>query len=195
MVSRTIVGTEWFDIWISILARSIYKKCLILGCHTFSLTFVYPLRKGSDIRDKTSFDVYEKAIDDIKTHYSEGQYNMIFRPFIPIEIQSKYAKSQKNDKLVFVNENILHWTIDANGDIYNFMDHYNFNELKIGNIYNDDIEVIKASNLSVQRNILFRNLSNEKCAECNMVQDCQGGNYIDNYPDMNLRDRKCSANV
>lgn len=173
----------------------VYKKSLELGCHTFSLAFVYPLRKGCKVRDKTSFDTYSQAVEEIWKHYYTGNHKMIFRPFVPIEIQSKSARHQENKDLIFFNDNILHWAIDANGDIYNFMDHIRYQELKIGNIYYDDIENLKQTNLNVQKKILFRNLSNEKCAKCSLLYSCKGGNYIYNYPNINLRERKCEADV
>ncbi|KXG76875.1 radical SAM/SPASM domain-containing protein [Thermotalea metallivorans] len=173
----------------------VYKKCLLLDCHTFSITFVYPLRKGCIIRDETSFDIYEQSIKNISNHHNAGNYKMFIRPFVPIEIQSKYARYKVNKDFIFFNENILHWVIDANGEIYNFMDHIKHKDLRIGNIYNDDIETIKKTNLNVQRKILFRNLNNEKCSKCSLLDSCHGGNYIDNYPDMNKPDRRCKADV
>ena len=174
---------------------NVYNKCVEMGCHTFSISYVVPIRKGKDVRVLTSIEKYGKIIKELEAQHNKNDNKITLRTFIPIEIKSVQAKQNYNEKTTFFNDNILHWTIDAEGNIYNFLDHYLHPELKIGNIYMDDIEIINESNFSVQKKILYRSFDKEKCARCSLLNSCQGGSYIENYPNINIADRRCLANV
>ena len=188
-INMTATQYNEFDIF------NVYKKSIELGCKTFSLSFVVSLRKGVAVRNETSFTEYERAINLIRLHHNEKKINMNLRIFTPLEIKSRYAESINQEDLIYFNDNVLHWTIDAEGNIYNFIDHYKFKELKIGNIYSDNVSKINDKNLDIQRKILYKKFTNTKCANCSLLKSCQGGNYIDNYPNMNYPGKGCVANV
>ena len=171
----------------------VYELAKQLGVHTFSIHYVAPIRKGEKVWEEECLIMYEKYIDIINKKHS-NKIPMVLRSFKPLEIQSKYAKEKNNfinrEALVFNNE-ILHWTINAEGDIFNFIDHNKFEELAIGNIYNDDVERLDCNNNRVQKILTIRELSGTKCFKCSLLTQCQGGEYIENYPNINVPDKKC----
>ncbi len=175
---------------------SVYNLANKLKVNVFSITPVYDLRRGKQFRNIELLDQYEKTIKYLRELNSTDDSNVILRIFMPLEIKSKTAKYVKESRkeYLFFNDNVLHWTIDAEGNIYNFMDHYIYKDLYIGNIYDDSILELTKRNYIVQQKIGLRNLSDCKCAHCSNVRRCKGGNYINNYPNINSSDERCVFN-
>lgn len=176
---------------------SVYNLVNDLNVNVFSITPVFDLRKGKQLRNIKLLEKYVTIVTGLQRLHSKNENDLKLRVFMPIEIKSRKAKlvekNIKNNYLYF-NDNILHWTIDAEGEIYNFLDHFIHKDLYIGNIYDDSIPELKKRNLEVQQKIGLRNLSNCKCAQCNKVKSCMGGNYINIYPNINNPDERCEFN-
>lgn len=106
--------------------HNVYTLISEIGVKKFSITYTYPYKKGKLFFEEDYVEfmkIYEYEIMKIKEKNKKDNINL--RYFIPIEIQSRNAsKSSVNKNLEKVfNYDILHWTIDANGNIYNFMDY------------------------------------------------------------------------
>lgn len=172
----------------------VYELANQLGCKTFSVTYVYPLRKGNKVFKANDLQIYNHQIEKIQNTHREKNRTMELSIFVPIELTSMDAKVVANTSGIVANPNILHWTIDAAGDIYNYMDHYIFKDLKIGNIYTDSLDIIHSNNLQIQKRIMTRDLSNTKCYNCSLLGSCIGGDYISNYPQINKPDKRCLFN-
>ena len=176
---------------------SVYNLVNDLNVNVFSITPVFDLRKGKQLRNIELLEKYATIVNDLQRAHLRSGNDIKLRIFIPLEIKSRNAKLvEKNNKnnYLYFNDNILHWTIDAEGNIYNFLDHFIHNDLYIGNIYDDSILELKSRNLIVQQKIGLRNLSNCKCALCSNVERCKGGNYINIYPNKNNPDERCVFN-
>lgn len=174
---------------------SVYQLACNLKVNVFSVTPVYELRKGKNLKNLQLLEKYALTINKLKELHSQNNTETILRTFVPLEIKSKCAYYVNNiNNFNFFNDNILHWTVDAAGDIYNFMDHYIHSELFIGNIYDGNIKELENRNLLIQQKIGIRNLSNCKCSHCSNIQKCKGGNYINIYPKINTADERCVFN-
>lgn len=160
--------------------NSVYNLANDLNVNVFSVTPVFDLRKGKQLRNISLLEKYEMLVKQLETKHSKNKSTIILRTFMPLEIKSRTAKvveKIKNNNYIYFNDNILHWTIDAEG-----------------NIYKDSISEINKRNLFIQHKIGLRNLSNYKCAICSRVERCNGGNYIDIYPNINNPDERCEFN-
>lgn len=176
---------------------SIYYLAIKLNAKVFSVTPVYELRRGEHLKSQNLLNEYERIINKLKLIHSKNNPDILLRIFMPLEIKSKYAhtcSTLSNSNYQFFNDNILHWTIDASGNIYNFIDHYFYEDLYIGNIYSDSLEDINKRNLLVQQKIGIRNLANCKCSHCSNIQRCKGGNYINIFPNIDEADERCVFN-
>lgn len=174
----------------------VYRLISNIGVKMFSVNYVYPLRKGEKfLKSKNSFSTIREYYENILRIKNINKNDDIdFTYFLPIEIQSKEATINifKNEtSRAILNYDILHWTIDANGDIYNFMDYYKFNDLKIGNIYTDKLEDIELNNNIIENKVLFRNLYDESCSRCSLFESCRGGDFINSYPNIKQKDKRC----
>ncbi|MCL2113677.1 MAG: radical SAM protein [Streptococcaceae bacterium] len=168
-----------------------YKLARLLKVDTFSITSVFPIRKGKRLVDGVNSEQYVNNINMIsKLHDSE---TMTFRPFIPIKETSKLAKKidYTRDILSF-NDDILHWVINSSGEIYHYLDHYLYEELRIGNIHEDSVSKLLKRDLIIQKRLAIRNLKSTSCEYCSLFDKCRGGNYIFGYPNIDLPDRRCS---
>ncbi len=174
----------------------VYNAVCKLGINKFSVNYVYPLRKGKQFfKSENNIEVMEKYYENVMTIKKLNMTRKVdFTYFLPLEVQrnniffhdvkDEYSKN-------ILNFDILHWTIDADGNIFNFMDYYSYEELKIGNIFKDDLEFLIENNSKIQKKILFRNLYNDKCSKCNLLHLCRGGEFINSYPDLCTKDKRC----
>lgn len=169
-----------------------YKTAKDLGVNIFSITYTYPLRKGVKFIDIETIKLYEIEVEKLKKMNDD---KMILKIFKPIEITSSYANITKNDTTLAFNFDSFHWTIDASGDIYHFMDHCSHKDLKVGNIYDDEINILSENDKLIQNKITIRDMKNSKCSYCSMFENCNGGDYINNYPKINIPDGRCIFNV
>lgn len=174
--------------------QNVYKLISDLGVKNFSITYVYPLRKG----EKFFKGDYEKTINLYKNEVrkilvTNRNTDINIKYFLPIECKSLEAKKSKNNMSVnrIFNTDVLHWTIDVDGDIYNFMDYNKFSELKIGNIYKDNFDNILQNNKIVQNKIIYRNLQYDACKNCSIFYSCGGGEFINSYPNIFVKDKRC----
>lgn len=174
---------------------NVYNKVLEIGVRKFSINYVYPLRKGEKFfNTKNNLEVMKKYYSNILTIENLNvNKDLEFYYFLPLEIQSEgLVLNDKKDiySKKILNFDILHWTIDADGNIFNFMDYVKGSDLKIGNIYKNDLDSIIKNNRIIQKKILFRNLYNESCSRCPLLHICRGGDFINSYPFINIKDKR-----
>lgn len=167
----------------------VYKLCRKIQVDHFSVNFVYPLRKGVKYFDKSIMNKYLHNISLIKKYNIKSTFD--FKYFIPWIKASENASPSYNLFTYYFNDDILHWTIDGDGNIYNYMDYFKHEELNVGNIYENSVEELMSNNRKVQKRILYRDLSNENCKFCNMLATCGGGNIMSVYPTINKKAEGC----
>lgn len=170
-----------------------YILCEQYNIDTFSVSHVFDLKNGIKLYKKVGIKRY---IDEIvKCIEINNKYRCDLRVFIPIEFHSETA-----NKTQIMNTNIkqkdyqlgLYWFIHSNGDIYPDVT-LEYEELKLGNIYQDDVLKLCSKHQDINLCLIDRDLSNTKCAYCNKYEICKGGEigrvyrkygHI-NYPDEN----------
>ncbi|MHC3873028.1 radical SAM protein, partial [Streptococcus thermophilus] len=127
-----------------------------IGIASFSISPVYPLRRGKNLIPLVDYDEYLVNSEKIKKLYSKTKETMHLEIIYPIEIQSREARKLENSKDISrFNLDLLHWTIDAKGDIFHFMDHFPIKELKIGNIYSNTTDELLSKDYKIQTSIMY----------------------------------------
>lgn len=160
--------------------EAVYKICNKLKVDTFSLSYVYDLNKGKSIYNKECIDKYLEQVT--KCIGLSDLYQTKFKPFIPIDYYSVQAqRSIYHDKVKFPSYDLmLYRFINSKGDIYPEVS-LEEPELKIGNIFEDDAEVILNKSIEIGNKLIMRDLKNTKCASCSMLENCRGGDMGRSY--------------
>ena len=97
----------------------VYELLRDIGIASFAISPVYPLRRGKNLIPLVDYDEYLVNSEKIKKPYSETKETMHLEIIYPIEIQSREARKLENSKDISrFNLDLLHWTIDAKGDIF-----------------------------------------------------------------------------
>lgn len=160
---------------------NVYKLASTLGVTAISFSPVYPLRKGKHLTSLVDYKKYEKLAHIIEKEHQKDVNNIQLSIIYPIEITSSYAKHTNPEYIKKLNTDLLHWTIDAEGNIFHFMDQYNIDNLYIGNLYTDSVEQLKKSGTEIQKHIAFFDTLNLKCETCSLKKACSGYTYKKSY--------------
>lgn len=173
----------------------IYLLAKKLKVKTFSISPVYPLRKGKKLVPLVDYEQYQEIGETIEKDHNIYKEKMNLMIIYPIEVSSRQAKYTPNImELKKFNTDILHWAIDGEGNIFHFMDQSEVKKLKVGNIYEDDIEVLVENDFKIQKMILFYDVKNLKCRSCDMVNICSGGTYANSFPCIAYDYERCMMN-
>lgn len=172
----------------------VYELVKDLGVASFSVSPVYPLRRGKRLVPLVDYERYFDLGKEIEKIHSKSKSDMNLTVIYPIEIQSKRAKYTVENVIHQFNTDLLHWTIDGKGDIFHFMDQFPYEELKVGNIYENTIEELSQQDFRIQSKLLSHSSKGLKCANCSLVSSCPGLAYASSYPDLAFSYRRCIFN-
>lgn len=172
----------------------IYELVKALGVTSFSISPVYPLRRGKRLVPLVDYEKYLYFGKKIEKMHSRSKSDMNLTVIYPIEIQSKRAEYTVENIINQFNTDLLHWTVDGKGDIFHFMDQFSYEELKIGNIYENTLEELSKKDFQIQTNLLSHSSKGLKCANCSLVSSCPGIAYANSYPDLAFNHRRCIFN-
>ena len=174
----------------------VYELLRDIGIASFSISPVYPLRRGKNLIPLVDYDEYLVNSEKIKKLYSKTKETMHLEIIYPIEIQSREARKLENSKDISrFNLDLLHWTIDAKGDIFHFMDHFPIKELKIGNIYSNTTDELLSKDYKIQTSIMYHSSVGTKCSQCTLNDYCTGFGYLNSYPEIASDFRRCSFEI
>lgn len=174
----------------------VYELLKDMGIASFSISPVYPLRRGKNLIPLVNYTEYFINSEKIKELYSKTKKTMHLEIIHPLEIQSKEAKKLESSRDVSrFNLDLLHWTIDAKGDIFHFMDHFSIKELKLGNIYLNTLEELLSNDFEIQSLVLFHEAVGIKCSQCSLNNYCTGFAYINSYPEIASDFKRCGFEI
>lgn len=176
-----------------------YKLVNDLKVTTFSISPVFPLRKGEKMYLDLDQYEYLSQVLECKEHESENytklriQVPMLFQYLVNSYMKSNNILKYKNDshEIYYQPEGILSIQIDAIGNVIPGAE-WN-EEIYYGNIYKDGFYVIN-ENLYKNELYLGRNFTKTKCDNCNLYKICYGGNSkcaYASYGNINSPDANC----
>lgn len=172
----------------------VYELVKALGVTSFSVSPVYPLRRGKRLVPLVDYERYLYLGKKMEEVHSKSNSDMNLTVIYPIEIQSKRAEYIVENVIKQFNTDLLHWTVDGKGDIFHFMDQFPYEELKIGNIYENTIEELLKKDFRIQTNLLSHSSKGLKCANCSLAPSCPGIAYANSFPDLAFSYRRCIFN-
>lgn len=174
--------------------ENVYALCNEYNIDTFSLSYVYGLNKGEELCDTREIEQFlEKIYNCILL---SRQYKTKFKPFIPSQIYCYLDKSMKSEREIrfFDYYSLLYRFINDKGDMYPDVS-MEYEELKIGNIFNDETGVLLQNSIMIGNQLKVRNLEKTKCKNCCWIEECQGGDMgraYKEYRDINHADPYCT---
>lgn len=172
----------------------VYELVRNLGVTSFSVSPVYPLRRGERLVPLVDYERYLFFGNKIEKIHSKSKSDMNLTVIYPIEIQSKSADYTVENEIHQFNTDLLHWTVDGKGDIFHFMDQFPYDELKIGNIYQNAIEELSERDFQIQTSILSHSSKGLKCAHCSLAASCPGIAYANSFPELAFSYKRCTFN-
>ena len=133
----------------------VYELVDSIGITSFSISPVYPLRRGKKLVSLVDYTQYLHKGKLIEKMHAKRKSQMNLTVIYPMEVLSEKATyTQESTYFQRFNTDLLHWTIDGRGDIFHFMDQFIYKELKVGNIYENTIEELEANDYTIQKNVL-----------------------------------------
>lgn len=170
---------------------AVYELVKTLGVTSFSVSPVYPLRRGERLVPLVNYERYLYYGKKMENAHSKCESDMNLRVIYPIEIQSKMAEYTEENEINKFNTDLLHWTVDGKGDIFHFMDQFLYEKLKVGNIYENSIDELSKKDFKIQKNILSHSSKGLKCANCSLASSCPGLAYANSFPELAFSYRRC----
>lgn len=172
----------------------VYELVRSLGVSSFSVSPVYPLRRGEKLVPLVDYNSYLSFGEKLEKTHSELESDMNLTIIYPIEVQSKLAEYTKKNVINQFNTDLLHWTVDGKGDIFHFMDQFPYKELRVGNIYENSLVELSKMDFQIQNKILSHSSKGLKCENCSLVASCPGLAYANSFPELAFSYRRCIFN-
>ena len=173
----------------------VYELVDSIGITSFSISPVYPLRRGKKLVSLVDYTQYLHKGKLIEKMHAKRKSQMNLTVIYPMEVLSEKATyTQESTYFQRFNTDLLHWTIDGRGDIFHFMDQFIYKELKVGNIYENTIEELEANDYTIQKNVLEHSNQGLKCMNCSLVESCPGFAYAKSYPEIAFSYKRCVFN-